>query len=77
MKNYVIFDINSPIFTDRPIFEGKNSHEAVIKYLLSKGIKSKIKRDGGSNSQIQAEQFEITNGIKYKTGKSVWYKLIN
>ena len=72
MNQYSIFDFESSLFEERQIIRGKNSKEALEKYLNNKGKKYKLKR-GGENPHYQLIRFETSGSVKYKKGRAIWY----
>ena len=78
MKLYQIYDPESGLMEDYPEIEGRNSKDALMKYLkITKRGHYKVKCSGGRNVYFKMSPFYYENGRKIKNGKNIWYELIS
>lgn len=67
---------NNKLLDDDPIIEAKNSADACRKLLNKLNIPfTKIERSRDNDVIIKAQPFYEKNGIKYRNGNVVWYKV--
>lgn len=77
MKQYVIFNSNSPLMDANKIVVSSSPINAVKKYLTEEGINKTPKRSGSNYVTISAKEIIEKGGQKYYTNKPVqWYELI-
>jgi len=76
MKTYQMFSgFSKKLLEDDPIIEAKNSADACRKLLRKLNIPfTKIERSA-EGVIVKAQPFYEKDGIKYRNGNAVWYKV--
>lgn len=77
MKEFEIFNVNSPLLEKNPLIFGKTPIDAVKNYLLENKIKGTPKKSGSNYVSISAREVIQRNDKKYYKGNTNWYEIIN
>ena len=76
MNLYEVYDANQNIFdADYDVVEAASASEAIKKY-VNKKYPGKITKRWGDNVSLMVNKFTIRNGIRYKSGRVVWFEIL-
>ena len=73
---FIIFDISSGIFDEPFETHAKDTRDALQIYLNTRGRKDKFIRSKDKDVSYSVRKVFIEDGIRYRIGKCVWYKVI-